>query len=251
MPKEMRIAVLRNHHDNSFAAIPDQACEEVLRANNSRTSVAQYWADCTQGHLQLQLDFMPWVSVPLAKAGDHERELEASKAYEATAAANMQIDLAGYDGYIVLSHPGTVPNPAAGQPNEPDRLALSGGATGLKEKTAAVLPVTAPTNHTFMCHEVGHVAGFRHTYGLANNGRDWNNQGVEAYEYGDPYDIMSSAMFGSRRQNSTVPGWWADPTFADTLPNGWPNADAFNSMGPAPARAHVHSGTPPCFRTRQ
>jgi hypothetical protein len=70
----------------------------------------------------------------------------------------------------------------------------------------------------------------------------WDPQGALWPEYGDPYDIMSSATFGgssstfSRADLDTAVGGW---------PVGyWPNADMWYSMGPGLARAHVRHRDP-------
>jgi hypothetical protein len=55
-----------------------------------------------------------------------------------------------------------------------------------------------------MVHEVGHMLGYAHSYGLANRG----DSGKLTNRYGDPFDIMSAATFGN-----------ASPTFSfDPVP---------------------------------
>jgi hypothetical protein len=135
-------------------------------------------------------------------------------------------------------------NPMAGQPGQPAKIAYSfdgGTGGGVSDgKAACVLPVMS-SDHTFMVHEVGHVLGFKHTYGVWNNGIEWDNQPPwdQGQVYGDPYDIMSSASFGTRNRDSTLPQYIGSPAFAGPAVSGWPNPKAVN-MGPAPARAHVH-----------
>jgi hypothetical protein len=114
----------------------------------------------------------------------------------------------GFDVFMVLLHPGTylVPNPMASQPGQPPTLTMGqdGGAEFLLQgKPACTLPVMNGT-HTFFCHELGHTFCFEHSYGVLNNGSDWD--GIAPFTvnpvYGDPYDLMSSESFGSR---------WLDP----------------------------------------
>ena len=66
-------------------------------------------------------------------------------------------------------------NPQAGQPGQPATITagFDGGSATVAGFPVAVLPAM-PSDHTFMCHEVGHVLGFTHSFGLDNNGTDWN-----------------------------------------------------------------------------
>jgi len=101
------------------------------------------------------------------------------------------------------------------------------------------------SDHTFMCHEVGHVLGFQHSFGLDNNGTDWNPGDATIIlgpEYGSPYDLMSSASFGSRWLGAG-PFYSASPTFVGSSVPGWPNPGAF-SMGPHLSRANLHLHMP-------
>ena len=109
-------------------------------------------------------------------------------------------------------------------------------------------------NHTFMCHEIGHTLGWHHSYGVLNNGIDWDGQAPfdVGSVYGDPYDIMSSASFGSRVLDPAVAHYSGNPEFVGWAVDGWPNQGAF-VMGPAPARAHLHLWEPlalPAARVR-
>jgi hypothetical protein len=107
------------------------------------------------------------------------------------------------------------------------------------------------SSHTFMCHEVGHVLGFEHSYGLDNNGMDWDETDTNIIvgpEYGSPYDMMSAMSFGSRWLG-TGPFYSASPTFVGPAVSGWPNAGAF-TMGPHVARATLHVEMPEALAGR-
>lgn len=58
--------------------------------------------------------------------------------------------------------------------------------------------------------------------------------------YSDPYDLMSSASFGTRTLDTTLRQWTGSPTFSSTVPSDWPNPNGNASMGPAPSSAHLH-----------
>jgi hypothetical protein len=119
-----------------------------------------------------------------------------------------------------------------------------GAGPDVNGKPACAIPIAA-ANHTFICHELGHVMGFQHSYGVLNNGIDWDGVApfTEGEVYGDPYDIMSSATFGTRQLDPKVTHYRGSPAFVGPTVAGWPNANAF-LMGPPPARAHVHLWDP-------
>ena len=102
-----------------------------------------------------------------------------------------------------------------------------------------------------MCHEIGHVLGFAHSFGLDNNGTDWAPNDANIIvgpEYGSPYDLMSSASFGGRWLG-TGPFYSASPTFVGPAIAGWPNPGAF-SMGPHLSRANLHLHMPEALAGR-
>ena len=245
MPKKVKLAILRARHDPTSTKISDQACIQTLMTSQTRRSVLNYWSDNTDGYLDfVDSALFPWVDITIT-AADTSRQTQADKAYEATKALNGNQDLDGFDGFIVITLPGqmTVPNPMAGQPNQPQTITLSfdgGAGPQLLGKPACALPVMT-SDHTFMCHEVGHVLGFEHTYGVWNNGIDWD--GIPPWDqgqiYGDPYDIMSSATFGTRNLDPNLSKYTGRPKFAGLSVAGWPIQPTI-TMGPAPARAHVH-----------
>jgi hypothetical protein len=252
MPRKVKLAVLRARHDPS-GTINDRACIEMLVTSDTRRSLLDYWADNTDGYLDLRgSNMFPWVDVSFTAADLNAnrvlpRETQAAKAHAAAKAAFGEDALKGFDGFIVITSPGSsgqMDNPMAGQPGQPAKIAYSfdgGTGGGVSDgKAACVLPVMS-SDHTFMVHEVGHVLGFKHTYGVWNNGIEWDNQPPwdQGQVYGDPYDIMSSASFGTRNRDSTLPQYIGSPAFAGPAVSGWPNPKAVN-MGPAPARAHVH-----------
>lgn len=254
MSKKVKLAILRARHNPALPVIPDQACIQMMMTNNARTSVLNYWADTTEGYLDFNgSELLPWVDISITPAdrdanGQIPRELQVDRAYQAMKAL-VNRDLEGFDGFVVLVYPGRmqVPNPDAAKPNQPPTINLDfdgGAGPTVLGKEACALPVMT-SNHTFMCHEVGHVLGFAHTYGVWNNGIDWD--GKPPYDqgqvYGDPYDIMSSATFGSRPFDPNVTHYTGNPTFNGSSVPGWP-VEPKIGMGPAPARAHVHLWDP-------
>ncbi len=214
----------------------------------------KFWNDTTHGHLDfLGSPMFPWVDIALG--ADTSRGAQSKAAVDALRARFPDPPpLTGLDGLVVLTHPGnrTMPNPQAGQPGQPAMITtgFDGGATSVAGLPVAVLPVMS-SDHTFMCHEIGHVLGFEHTFGLDNNGTDWNPNDADIIlgpEYGSPYDLMSSASFGSRWLG-TGPFYSGSPTFVRPTIAGWPNASAF-SMGPHLSRANLHLRMPEALAGR-
>lgn len=252
MPRKVKLAVLRARHDSS-PTISDRACIEMLMTSTNRRSLLNYWTDNTDGYLDfVGSNLFSWVDVTFTAADLDAnrvvpRNTQAAKAYAAASAAFGEDALKGFDGFVVITFPGApgqMANPMAGQPGQPATIPFSfdgGTGGGVPDgKAACVLPVMA-SDHTFMVHEIGHVLGFKHTYGVLNNGIEWDNRPPwdQGQVYGDPYDIMSSASFGTRNRDTTLTQYIGSPAFAGPAVAGWPNANAVN-MGPAPARAHVH-----------
>lgn len=252
LAKNVRLGIIRARHDTTVPVISDAACITMLMVGNG--SVLRYWGDTTSGHLDfLDSPMFPWVDITLG--ADTSRGAQATAAINALRSAFPNPEpLAGLAGLIVITHPGnrTMANPQAGQPGQPPTITTSfdGGATSVRGLPAAVLPVMS-SDHTFMAHEVGHVLGFDHTFGLDNNGTDWDPNDANIIvgpEYGSPYDLMSSASFGSRWLGMG-PFYQASPTFTGTAVPGWPNPGAF-SMGPHLSRANLHRWMPDALAGR-
>lgn len=252
MANNVRLGIIRARHDASVPVIPDQACISMLMVGDR--SVLRYWGNTTRNHLDfVDSPMFPWVDMTIG--ADTGRVAQATAAINALRARFPDPEpLAGLDGLIVLTHPGnrTMPNPLAGQPGQPATVTagFDGGSATVAGLPVAVLPVMS-SNHTFMCHEVGHVLGFEHSYGLDNNGTDWNPNDANIIvgpEYGSPYDMMSALSFGSRWLG-TGPFYSASPTFVGPAVAGWPNPGAF-TMGPHVARATLHVEMPEALAGR-
>ena len=243
MPRSFKLAILRARHDTTIAKVSDDACREFLIEASDRSAILQYWTDATMGGLTFEDTWLfPWVEIKNDPATDGARTQVAWAAVDATRAAGHDLD--GYDGVLVLVPPGTKAVP---QPDGSTKVVgFDLGANtfvraGDKLHGKKLAVVHTNTDHTTICHELGHVVGYGHTHGLINNGVDWNGTGASSTEYGSPYDIMSSASFGSRWVGSVT--WASAPQLARTdlataIP-GWAGAGSWNSMGPLPARAHV------------
>src|SRR5215218_5716497 len=185
--KPVKLAILRARHNTAVPFISDAACIALFMTNPSRQSILNYWETVTDSYLRFEgSSLMPWVDITLGT--DTTRGTQVAKAYTATSALPGAV-MDGFDGFVVLTHPGTVtmPNPQAGMPGQPPTITIGidGGAGPIAGgKPAAALPVM-PNNHTFFCHEVGHVLGFKHSYGVLNNGVDWD--GVAPFDQSQVY----------------------------------------------------------------
>ena len=247
MAKKVKVAILRARHDNS-PKITDAACISMLMTNATNHSLFNYWSFNTYNYLDfVGSALFPWVDITLS-SNDLSRGTQVAKAYAATKAIpNNNVD--DFDIYFVITYPGqiTIANPMAGQPNQPANLVLnldSGAGPVINDKKACAIPVIT-SDFTFMCHEMGHILGFKHTYGLLNNGMDWDLKPPydEGPICGDPYDIMSSASFGTRTLDPAKPMYTARPIFAGPSHPDWPVKPTIK-MGPAPARAQIHHWDP-------
>jgi hypothetical protein len=244
--RNVKVCVLRARHDTGYAEIPDAACDAVVFSDaNSLTS---FWSGNTNGYLTFNgSEMKPWVDILIA-AGEGRHEFSA-KAYDRTRIVTGEA-LDGFDAFIVLLHPGTieVPNPLPLMPGQPltSPKGLDGGATEIDaaQRPAACLPVMA-SPHSFCSHEIGHTLGFKHTFGLLNNGIEYDPGPPYAVGtvYGDPYDIMSSESFGSLWADPNGPKWSGNPRFTIPVPAGWP-WPGWGSAACGPARAAVHHWDP-------
>ena len=250
MPKTFRLAILRGRDTASQELISEEAFQATVTVGP--TSVLGYWVDNTRDHLRFDTQVFPWVDVTYSAADidfpnrSIARGVQASKIFDATSAAGGGAQLDGFDGYLVFALPGlplSFPNPNAAEPGEPATVQVrfdGGSAGGLNGKPYCVLPVMN-ADHTFMCHELGHVIGLGHSYGVWNNGADWDgaaNGWMQFQVYGDPYDIMSSGAFGTRVDPAQTT-YFSTPAFAGASEAGWPVQPMMN-MGPAPAASHLH-----------
>ncbi len=239
MTKTFRLGILRGRHDTTQPTIADNICSDLLIQNSNDQAVFQFWKQNTHDYLDIQAQLLPWVDFTMSATLAANRKQLAQTIFDAT---KLLTTVTGFDGFAILVFPGQIVVPA--QPGQPaTTININPGTERIENDTlrASVLSV-ATSDHTFMTHEVGHVLGFVHTYGLLNNGSDWDQQPPwqEGNDYGSPYDIMSSATFATRNLDPAVPHWTGRPTFAGTAVAGWPTAAAFNTMGCAAARANVH-----------
>ena len=244
-----RLAILRAHHDTAYPQITDAACIAMLMEPGS-TGVLDYWKQVTNRQLTFNgSQLMPWVNISITDPKLPRNE-QIRLALVATQQAT-KTDLGEFDGFVVLVHPGMVqlPNPQAGQPGQnptiPTTMTDSGSGSTPTNKPACALHWLS-RSHAFFCHEVGHVLGLKHSWGVPNTGSDWDQQAPWAIgnEYGDPVDIMSAEGWGSNSAWSVT----SRPTFTLADPPGWavtppaglPGRPGQSAAGPALAQAFLH-----------
>ena len=214
----------------------------MLIANPRGTAVLQYWSEVTVSHLEFTTTMFPWVTINVYDPAMGRAD-QLAAAMDATRQVTDDL-FVEYDGFVLLMYPGAVQVPGNGQQGMTDA-----GTTSLDASRKCAVLHYATRDHTFMAHEVGHVLHFEHSFGLTNTGMDWDgrppwNSGTE---YGDPYDVMSSASFG--RCDDPLLGLAAsDPEQVIPAPTGWAvtptqpglmAGSATTTAGPAPALAHV------------
>ncbi len=133
MAKNVRLGIIRARHDTTVPVISDAAC--IAMFITSEHALLKYWSNTTRGYLDfLDSPLFPWVDMTLG--ADTGRVAQATAAIAALRARFPDPDpLAGLDGLVVLSHPGTatMPNPQAGQPGQPATITVGfdGGDTGV------------------------------------------------------------------------------------------------------------------------
>jgi len=252
MAKPVRLGIIRARHDTSVPVIPDPACIAMLMTGDH--ALLRFWEDTTRGYLDFEDSSMfPWVDMTVG--ADTSRAAQARAAIDALKARFPNPpEWPHLNGLIVISHPGqrTMPNPKAGQPGQPATITqgFDGGSAGIDGLPVAVIPVMA-SDHTFMCHETGHVLGLDHSFGLDNNGTDWDPSDatiIVGQEYGSPYDLMSSATFGGRFLGPG-PFYSGQPTFTGPAVTDWPYAGA-TAMGPHLSPANLHLFMPDALAGR-
>jgi hypothetical protein len=116
MAKNVRLGIIRARHDTTVPVIPDAACITMLMTGEH--SLFNYWINTTRGHLDfIDSPMFPWVDMTIG--ADTSRGKQAAAAVAALRAKFPDPEpLAGLDGLVVLTHPGTrvMPNPQAGSP---------------------------------------------------------------------------------------------------------------------------------------
>ena len=211
MNEQRKVAVILVRHDLSQTPPTLAECQALMWSGQN--SVARYWQENTEDWFQFAaFDFFgPYDIMRPPPPEDRDVLRDRAKA----AASGAGVNLGGYDTLVVFDFPGRVGG-----------VGYDHGADGIGPGHAATFG--ALDNHTFFCHEFGHVLGFDHTYGIPNRG-DGGTQPNPMY--GDPYDIMSSATFGDSAPTMNLPSPFA----------GFPGS---TSAGPMLARAQLHFTKP-------
>lgn len=254
------LGVIVAHHDTQVPGLPVAAVRQLVDGGGE--SLREYWREMTFGNVDLLPTYYTCeVTLDHRDLGAAGRTESIRKAYE-TVRATVGEAAAAHDGYLVLCHPGpfVVANPQAGEPGQTAMLAgeVNGGTASAPNGARAVLSGTRGS-HTFLAHELGHVLGFRHSFGLLNDGIHYGAPTLDAagnqisdpfpravsHEYGDPVDIMSAESFGHRWLDSVNTVWvQASPSFAGSTIDGWPGSAPTSALGPGLSPAVLHQVHP-------
>jgi hypothetical protein len=162
---------------------------------NEHTSVADFWAACADTTVTATV--RPPVTMP---ANDAQWTIVRDQVggSRGTALAGLigrmlgkSPDLDDVDAIVVWGSLGTHREFAS-------RAELDGRRVGITY-------VSPDTSHFTICHEVGHLLGFEHPYGLVSE----DPAGQQESEYGSPHCIMGTAR---RTVGRAIPAWATNPT---------------------------------------
>lgn len=177
-----------------------------------RLSVGDYWADQAGGFFELNITVNPVVTTIPDVNGVADSNWAEVLTWDSLEATDTDPDPLGdaFAGMLQAVRAGgaSLPIPAAGEPaplllivgTKPTNREVAYRAT-VNGRTYPVAYVATTTDHSTMCHEIGHLLGLQHVWGNSLWG-----------EYGSPYCVM-----GSPAQDNSV--WLtAAPTLAPVVP---------------------------------
>jgi hypothetical protein len=174
-----------------------------------RCTIGDYWSDVTDGEVDLEdASVLPWFTLPR----QHPAWQLLQKCHQPGAAtADLKAGLQSLVDAGMAEQPAESPDEAVARKLRVQELAAADVLVvfttaesplhwaqyvrlGLDDagrddyRPAAYLSTSA--THTSFAHEIGHLLGYQHSFGL--------NTGGVGEEYGDPYCIMSARRFGGR-----------------------------------------------------
>jgi hypothetical protein len=178
-------------------------------SGRDRCTIGDYWADVTDGEVDLKDTLvLPWFTLPR----DHQAWRLLERCHEpSSAAADLKAGLQSLVDACILEQPGEGLHEFAARARRTYELTAADVVVVLttadsplhwaqhvridKDEYRPAAYLSASATHTSFAHEIGHLLGYQHSFGL--------NTGGVGEEYGDPYCIMSARRFGGRSHQVT------------------------------------------------
>ncbi|TWP33361.1 hypothetical protein [Leekyejoonella antrihumi] len=252
MGLRLRIGVFIADHDPAAPPLADGVANSAVLTGAH--SIIAYWAQTSRGFVDLSdSELLPPVTITLSRSNLSVREIAqtAIDAHSADSGPTHPVD-----AFIVLVNPGDLEftnpgfNPAkpavgANTPTVVRAFRAAAVPAGKNLPVPVVVVPAASVTFSTLYHEVGHLLGLQHPYGLVTAADDDKSTAVVELSavYGSPFDIMG---VGGQVDTTHDPAWFRfTSTFTTISPFGWSSVGS--RVGPNLSLAHLHLAWPAAF----